>query len=297
MPFQLLVVALLSLCTLARAETQAKPYVLEGTQVQSIRSEMLSRDYELYVDLPASYGQSHKSYPVVFITDAPYAFPLVRSISRRVSDHGKALEEFILVGLSYANGDSPAQSRNRDYTPTDVNAKKTREVDQGAGPYGGAESYRRFVANEVLPFVARRYRADMNRKIYIGHSYGALFGIHALLTEPTMFNAYVLGSPSLWYDKRTMFDAERAYAATNKDLPAQVLLMVGSFESIPRKSSNPRFNKRIDMVKDAHAFEKQLKSRNYRGLSIRSEVIDDEDHLTVFPAIATRGLLWTLSAQ
>lgn len=283
-------------CAAANAETKAPPYVLEGTEVQSIRAQALNRDYELYVSLPASYGQTQKRYPVVFVTDAPYAFPLLRSIGRRVSDHGERLEDFILVGLSYAKGDDPVRSRNRDYTPADIVAKKTRSAGQGDGPYGQAEPYRRFIADEVFPFVARTYRADMKRKVYIGHSYGSLLGIHMLLTAPMMFDHYVLGSPSLWFDKHSMFDAERAYAASTKDMPAKVLMLVGSFETVPRRPSGPRFNTRNDLVRDAQAFEKQLKSHRYPGLTVRSDVIADEDHLTVFPAIATRALLWTLSA-
>lgn len=296
-PFQLVVLTLLSFCGLAQGSTPPPPYVLDATEVQSIHSETLKRDYELYVSLPATYGKTQKSYPVVFITDAPYAFPLVRSIGRFVSRHDGNLREFILIGLSYAKGDSPVLSRDRDYTPTDINAKRTRRAEQGDGPHGQAESYRNFIAKEVFPFVAKNYRADMSKKVFVGHSYGGLLGIHTLLTEPTMFNYYVLGSPSLWFNKRYMFDAERTYAANNKDLPAKVLLMVGSFESVQPKSNNPRFNKHDDMVKDVKAFEKQLKSHLYPGLSVHSEVIGGEDHVTVFPVIATRGLMWALPSR
>jgi pimeloyl-ACP methyl ester carboxylesterase len=47
-----------------------------------------------------------------------------------------------------------------------------------------------------MTFVAGHYRADMGEKIYAGHSYGGLIGVHVLLTEPDMFQRYVLGSPS-----------------------------------------------------------------------------------------------------
>ncbi len=40
------------------------------------------------------------------------------------------------------------------------------------------------------------------QSLFLGHSYGALLGTQILFTEPGMFNGYVLGSPSLWYDKR-----------------------------------------------------------------------------------------------
>lgn len=288
--FGISLIALACSCGLAQAAATAHPYELEGTEVQSIPSKILHRDYEIFVSLPPSYATSKKSYPVLFITDSDYAFPVIRSINRRVSDHGKKLEEFILVGLSYAKGDDPVHSRNRDYTPTDTTKNSER-------PTGQAEPYRQFIEKEVFPFVAANYRADMSRKVFSGHSYGSLLGLHMLLTEPQMFNQYILGSPSLWYDKRVMFDMERDYAASHKDMPAQVYMLIGSFETVKPKLSNPRYNKESDMVKDMKEFETRLKSRRYPNLSVHSEVIQDEDHLTVFPALITRGLFWSFPAK
>jgi hypothetical protein len=47
-----------------------------------------------------------------------------------------------------------------------------------------------------------------------------------------------------------------------------------------------------DLVADMHAMEKVLISRGYPHLTIQSEVIEGEDHLTVAPDIITHGLLW-----
>lgn len=290
----LIAITLAMVCVTANANVPVRPYVLEGTEVHGIPSKILRRDYEIFVSLPESYASGKKTYPVLFITDANYAFPVLRSINRRVSDNGERLQEFILVALSYAKGDSPKASRNRDYTPTDIDAKKTRDGDLDGDKYGEAENYRRHVAEEVFPYVAQHFRADMNRKIFIGHSYGALFGTVVLFKEPAMFNYYVLSSPSLWFDKYTMLDSERHYAATHKDLRANVLLLAGEFEAVRPGSKNKRYSTRVDMVRDMKKFETQLKARHYPGLSIRAEVIQDEDHLTAAPAAMTRGLLWAL---
>jgi len=289
--FGISLIALAFSCASAQTVSPARPYELEGTEVQNIPSKILHRDYQIFVSLPASYATTKKSYPVLFITDADYAFPLIRSINRRVSDHGKKLEEFILVGLSYAKGDDPVHSRNRDYTPTDTTKNSSER------PTGQAEPYRQFIEKEVFPFVAANYRADMNRKVFSGHSYGSLLGLHMLLTAPQMFNQYILGSPSLWYDKRVMFDMERSYAASHKDMPAQIFMLIGSFETVKPKDRNPRYNKESDMVKDMKEFEAHLKSRRYPNLTVRSEVIQDEDHLTVFPALITRGLFWSFASK
>ena len=181
----------------------------------------------------------------------------------------------------------PRQARNRDYTPSH-DAK-----DYPAGEYGQAEQYRQFLLNEVFPFVAKNYRADMQRKVFSGHSYGGLFGMHVLFNSPEMFQAYILGSPSLWFDKRAIFAHERAYAAKHKDLPAKVWLYTGEYETVRR--GQRRYNQELDLVKDMQEMEKQLRARKYPNLTVKAQVMQDEDHLTVFPSLITRGLMGALA--
>lgn len=289
--------------TEARAQSPAAPndagiarYAIDDTEVRTIRSSVLGREYPVFVALPATYAsQPDRRYPVVFVTDANYAFPLLRAISRRVGDHGKGLEDFILVGLAYANGDTPEFSRRRDYTPTADGDKKAVSDMPGRKPaFGEAERYRVFLRDEVLPFVARHYRVDAARKTFAGHSYGGLLGAHMLLTEPAMFERYVLTSPSLWWDDKTMLKRAKAYVASHDTLPAQVFMAIGGYETVKPGSGNPRYYRSMDMVADMRAFETTLKSRRYANFSIASTVLADEDHLTVFPAALTRALMWAL---
>lgn len=275
---------LLAVSTTAVSQT-ATPYTLENTEVLSVSSKELKRDYEVFVSLPESYKTSTKRYPVVFVTDANYAFPVTRALAARVGAHGKYLEEFILVGLSYAKGDTPEFSRRRDYTPGPSLETKYKSDMPGREPlFGEAEGYRRFIANNVFPLIAQHYRADMDRKVFSGHSYGSLLGLHILLTEPSMFSHYILGSPSLWYGKRVMFEREKQYANIHNDLKANIFFAVGGME----------IGGEDNMVGDLKMFEALLKSRRYPGLHIQSKVLADEDHLSVAPMIMTRGLKWAL---
>ncbi len=301
-PALVFTLALASQICLSNAQAEslnnAAPYVLEGTQVHKLPAKKLGRQYELYVSLPASYAESKRAFPVLFVTDANYAFPLIRAIAKRVGDGGNNLEDFILVGLSYATGDTPTVSRNRDYTPLKYKNKQQIARDKAnQAIYGEAEGYRQYLANEVFPFLASQYRIDMQRKVFAGHSYGGIFGAHVLLTEPSMFSHYILGSPSLFYDHRSLFDKEEEYANKHKDLPAKVFLMIGGYERVNPASKNPRYLKEVDMVADMLAWQKQLQGRRYPNLEIRSKVLEDEDHLTVAPNIITRGLLWALPGK
>jgi predicted alpha/beta superfamily hydrolase len=277
-----------------------RPYVLSDTDMQVLHASRLGRDYELYVALPPSYGSTQRSYPVVFVTDAPYSFPVTRAIEARVAGHSSELPEFILVGLGYAQGDTPEYSRRRDYTPSPRGDRgATSDMPGRPVVYGEAEGYRRFVADEVFPFIASHYRADMAHKVFAGHSYGSLFGAWVMLTAPEMFDGYVLGSPSLWFDQRLLFARERRFAASHQDLHARVYLGAGAFETLQPKGQprDPRFNTDDDMVGDTRAFAHALASHGYPGLKLRTDIIAGEDHLTVAPALITRGLMWTLSGN
>ncbi|HEX8602254.1 MAG TPA: alpha/beta hydrolase-fold protein, partial [Pseudoduganella sp.] len=232
----------------ASAAAPAPAYMLDNTEVRDVHAAALKRDYQLYVALPDSYRTSGRRYPVVFVADAGYAFPLARSIASRLHKHA-GMEEVIVVGLSYAKGDEGVYSRRRDYTPTVPRNGSYRSGMPGRPPaFGEAAAYGRFIETEVFPLVAARYRADMRRKIFAGHSYGSLLGLQMLLEKPRTFEHYILGSPSLWYDRGVMFDREKAYAAEHGDLPASVFFGIGGDETLAPGKTRSRAEEDADMV-------------------------------------------------
>jgi uncharacterized protein len=274
----------------AAAPTEGLPYVLKGTQVWTVPDPVSGRDYEVFVSLPASYeAEPQRRYRTLYVTDADYAFPIIRQIARRVNLNGPVIEDFILVGLSYAKGEGGAASRSRDYTPVPCRPESRCELT-----HGGGGAYQAYLRNAVLPFIEGKFRADPEARVLMGHSYGGLLGAQILFTDPTMFQAYVLGSPSFWFGQRHIMTMEADYAQAHADLPAEVFMYIGDFET---PGPTPRHAGRYDMVGEMKAMEETLKSRNYPSLSVRSIVLDDEDHLTVAPAGFTRALLAVLPAK
>jgi predicted alpha/beta superfamily hydrolase len=277
------------------AQTDGAPYALPGTTVHSVHAAQLKRTYQVYVSVPPSYTPDGPALPVVFVTDADYAFPLVRAIAARVGGHSKAIGPFILVGLSYAVGDTGTYSRNRDYTPTPHYDRPAASDMPGRAPrYGEAEEYRRFLASDVLPLVVRRYKVDWSRSVFVGHSFGALLGTHILLASPEMFSRYVLSSPSLWYDRKVMFRREKEYAGAHRDMKANVFFAVGGLEQPCDKRTAAGRNcvPHDDMVGEVRAFDAALRSRRYPGLRTQLQVYEGYDHLNVYPDMITDALKW-----
>lgn len=270
------------------------PYQIPNTQIHVLTSKTSSRPYQIWVDLPDSYTKNDKKLPVVFVTDPQYAFTLVHGVRHLVGRRGQNIEDFILVGLSMPAGVDIASARSRDYTPSNPLPKDKRNRDPNnysADVYGEAEEYRNYIENQVFPFLAKNFRADMERKVLIGHSYGSLFGAYTLLTKPELFETYILGSPSFWFDHHSILKFEEQYAKTHRDLKARVMMFAGSFETT---GNGERYYKETDLTGDVLRFENLLKTRNYPSLFISSKILSDEDHFTVFPSLLSRGLIWAL---
>lgn len=267
----------------SEARVEGAPYALAGTQVWTVPDPVSGRRYEVFVSLPASYDASpERRYPVLYVTDADYAFPIIRQMARRLNLDEPVIEDFILVGLSYAVGEGGMTSRTRDYTPVAINDRT-----------GGGAAYQAYLKSEVLPFIEDRFRADPTRGVLLGHSYGGLLGAQILFSEPTLFDGYILGSPSLWFGDHAMMRTEAEYAESHKDLPARVYMYIGEYE-VP---GGERRNNRYDMVGDNARFEARLASRAYPGLTLTNEVLHDEDHLSVAPRGFTKGLIAMLPAR
>ena len=279
----------LTLWFAAASASAAPAYQLDATEVLDLHATALQRDYQLYIALPDAYRAGTQRYPVLFVTDASYAFPVVRNIAQRLHKHA-GMEEVIVVGLSYATGDTAGFSRRRDYTPTVPQGDYRSDMPGRAPAFGQAQAYGRFIASEVMPFIAARYRADMHRAVFVGHSYGSLLGLQILLDRPAAFAHYILGSPSLWFDGGVMFDREVAHAASRTAMPASVYFGIGATETLAPGKQRARSEDGADMVADVRDFDKALRAHRYRGLTTRLEVFDGEDHASVFPFLLTHGL-------
>jgi hypothetical protein len=267
-------------------------YEIPGTQVFDLPDARRNIPYQIFVSLPPSYGsQPERRYPVVFVTDADYGFPMLRLIGRRMNGERPRLEEFILVGLSYAKGEDGMVSRRRDYTPT-AKGPSTAPAD---ARHGESIAYRDYLRDTVLPFVDAKWRTLPDRRVYVGHSYGGLLGAQILLTEPQIFSGYVLGSPSFWFDKRFLLREAPGLLARQKSIDAKVYLYIGAFEAL--RPGDRRYHQEVDMVRDNQVFADLLRARDFKQLDLQADVLPDEDHFSIAPRGFTKGLLHILPAS
>ncbi|WP_232056468.1 alpha/beta hydrolase [Pseudoalteromonas sp. A25] len=234
--------------------------------------------YELYVRLPKSYVKGERQYPLVLLNDTSYSIATASGIVHLMER--RDIEDVILVGISYSIGDDPLISRTRDYTPTYAPKETNGHSLEAQKHSGKAKQYMHFIAEEVLPLLNKNYRINNNKTVFVGHSFGGLLGANILLNMPELFDHYILGSPSLYYDNKVTFRLEDAYAKKHDSMKANVYMFVGGEEKW--------------MVDDMLEFDARLKSRKYKGLNIQSKVLDGLTHFSSFGVLLTLGLQQSL---
>lgn len=260
---------------------QKSAFELPRTQVVDIQDSGTKRSYELHIQLPVDYSRD-KKYPVVYMTDSLYTFPIVTGAAR-VPVNLKRIKNIMFVGISWDKDLAGGLSRQRDYTPT---ASSPGFKD----PSGEAARHLDFIRNDVIPYIEKFYSTDATNRTYIGNSFGGLFGLYILLRQPTTFKNYIIGSPSIWWDHKYILKLD-SKTEFDKSLEANVFIAVGAEETLTKDSP------KNDMVGDAAAFHARLKARNLDKLKSEFRVIEYANHSIAFPTTAAQGLWWLFNTD
>ncbi|HLP25567.1 MAG TPA: alpha/beta hydrolase-fold protein [Acidobacteriota bacterium] len=230
------------------------------------------RDYDLYVRYPDSYHEEKnrdRRYPVIYICDAQWDFFLISGIYPTLRFDEK-IEESILVGMAWGGRTNNYwMYRGIDYTPASMAGRNP----QG----GGAEKTLAALKTEIIPWVESHLRADPRRRILTGSSYGGLFVLYSLLTEPDLFSGYIAPTPALVYADYFLTRMEATSAGKRKPARGRLFLTAGELESREWRQA----------VLD---FERALASRQDDGLVIRTAIIPGEGHSSQKAEAYTRGL-------
>lgn len=169
-------------------------YRAEKTVSKDIRSGILNEEREVTVMLPMGYASSGLSYPVVYLLDGEQLLPALETVHSFYS--GGFMPDMILVGIDNSS------HRVRDLTPTEVTTLWGMPYD---GKSGGADEFLSFIEEELVPMIDQEFRTTDFRTL-VGHSYGGLFTVHALL-HGSSFRQYLAIDPSLDWDEQQMLNS------------------------------------------------------------------------------------------
>ena len=170
-----------------------QPIVIGTSYV--IPSALLGDRRRLNVYLPEHYDDPKRTFPVVYLLDGGLTedFHHITGLARINAAYG-AGQEVIVVGIEGVD-------RRHDLTSPSATAADRRLLPTS----GGAAAYRRFLREEVRPFIAAHFRTG-GRAALMGESLAGLFVAETLLKAPADFDDYVIVSPSLWWDRGALVD-------------------------------------------------------------------------------------------
>lgn len=247
----------------AEAQTTTATHDFVLGKVETLHSKILKEDRTLNIYLPEGYSDS-KTYPVIYLLD------------------GGADEDFIhIVGLvqynnfSWINRVPPSivvgianTNRKRDFTfPSDaVLSKKFIPAN------GGSENFISFIEKELQPFIEKKYHGNTSKTL-IGQSLGGLLATEILFTKPTLFNKYIIISPSLWWDDGSLLERNPSILKAGFNQQTDIYIGVGKEGSIDG-------SKKHIMEDDARLLADKITASKSGKVKVYFDYMPEEDHAT-----------------
>ncbi len=242
----------------------SKPFVL-GV-IDEIESKQLNEKRILNIYLPESYNKNDTiKYSVVYLLDGSadedfihvaglYQFNSFSWINR--------VPKSIVVGIATVD-------RRRDFTyPT--------TIEEGRKQFptaGHSDKFIAFIEKELQPFIEKKYKTNSSKTI-IGQSLGGLLATEILLKKPTLFNTYIIVSPSLWWDNGSLLNQQPDLLQQNFFQPTSIYIGVGKEGLTPTKIPHV-------MEVDANLLAEKLRNTKSKMVKVYFDYLPQEDHATI----------------
>jgi uncharacterized protein len=250
-----------------------KPFVLG--LIDKIYSTALREERTLNIYFPEGYNRNDTiKYPVTYLLDGSadedfihvvglYQFNSFEWINR--------VPKSIIVGIATVD-------RRRDFTyPT------TLEKDKKKYPTtGGSEKFISFIEKELHPYIENKYKGNRSRTI-IGQSLGGLLATEILLKKPTMFNNYIIVSPSLWWDNGSLLKLSSSILL--QDYPQKTNVYIG----VGKEGLTPTEIPRV-MEVDANLLAEKIKGTKSKMVNVYFDYLPLEDHATIMHQAVSNAL-------
>lgn len=156
--------------------------------------------------------------------------------------------------------------RNHDFLPDSIQMFPTG---------GGAGDFIRFFEKELIPYIDKNYKTE-SYKVLVGHSFGGLFALYALLNQPDLFDAYLAIDPSIWYHEQILIKLAEKQLPELKNRERSIFITGRTGEGL-REMGIP-------------SLEELLKASAPKDLNWKIVTYSDEDHGSVTFKSAYDGL-------
>lgn len=243
---------------------ESKPFVL-GV-IDEIQSITLSEKRIINIYLPEGYKSNDTiRYPVIYLLDGSADedfIHVVGLVQFNTFPWINRIPKSIVVGI--ANVD-----RRRDFTfPTKIEEDKKRFPSSG-----NSNKFIAFIEQELQPYIEKKYKTNALKTI-IGQSLGGLLTTEILLYKPTLFNKYIIISPSLWWDNGSLLTQSSAILNERFTTKTEVYIGVGKEGLAPSKIPHV-------MEVDANLLAEKIKNTKSKSVTLHFDYLSQEDHATI----------------
>lgn len=259
-----------------------KPDAIEFGQIDSLYSAILEESRKIWVHIPESFSAKDKNtkYPVLYLLDGDGHYYSVSGMIRQLSvvNGNTILPEMIVVAI-------PNTNRSRDLTPTHV------DIDFFTGDSisydsGGGDKFLNFIENELVPYIEKNYPASSYRT-YVGHSFGGLSVINALISKPYLFNNFIAIDPSLWWENMAFKNyADSILKIDNFEDKALYVAIANTMEDgMDIQNVQNDTTENTAHIRSILSFVKSLENDKTNNLDFKWKYYNDDNHGSV-PMIA-----------
>lgn len=190
---------LLALLPLPALAQEAGTPIVVGQSYQ-VHSNVMGGPRTINIWLPPGYEKGTQTYPVLYVLDGgvDQDFHHISGLAQLGTIVGTT-QDMIVVGIETRD------RRNELAFLVTSDAKLKADYPTA----GESERFRRFIADEMKPWVDRRFRTA-DRDALMGESLAGLFVIETMLRTPDLFDTWIAISPSLWWDNQALVKAAPA---------------------------------------------------------------------------------------
>ncbi|HUR10107.1 MAG TPA: alpha/beta hydrolase-fold protein [Flavitalea sp.] len=241
-----------------------KPFILG--EIVEIQSVILGEKRILNIYLPEGFRKEDTThYPVTYLLDGSEDEDFIHVVGIFQFNTFSWIDRVpksIIVGIATVD-------RRRDFTfPTTIEKDKRKYPTSGH-----SEKFISFLEKELQPFIEKNFKAT-NARTIIGQSLGGLLATEILLKKPTLFNKYIIVSPSLWWDNGSLLQDSSALLHDSFSQPTKIYIGVGKEGLTPTEV--PRV-----MEVDANLLTEKLKQGKSGKVNVYFEYLPEEDHATI----------------
>ena len=281
---KLVFITTIALCLL-NCETQKSPEktIENDTTIvigkkDVLYSDILKEDREIWIHLPESANNASANsakYPVLYLLDGDGHFFSVTGMIKQLSttNGNTVTPEMIVIGI-------PNTDRTRDLTPTHVNEMFGDTTF--AKTSGGGKNFLRFIEEELMPYVEKTYPAS-GYKTFVGHSFGGLTVIDALVDRPELFNNYVAIDPSLWWDNQELLKRAKNVLTNNNYKGKSLYVGIANtmHEEMNFMEVEKDTSEATEHIRSILEFAKAAESLEDNGLNFKWKYYDNDSHGSV----------------